>query len=288
MQVNAGKWEGLQAVSPSVLMQLLQRWFQAFAQPVLSAAQQTAMLAALDMHNGTAAASISANNASQDTGVKQAAVGDLMSQRELPGAASQCSTEACAAAICHLPMTQTTLIRRIVKCIVAVTEQDQDGSSRQMLMQWLATVLTKPYQLGTNSVPSIEQQALLSALEYYASRSSSSTVQTLHATPLKPALIGLVVTAAEHVATSDGSQTQTVVNQLDACATAGAPLSVAAESQAGPYDETAAHMPNTSAVEVGREPPVLGKPDCEVEHSVEDGCMWFHKRVARGSIGRFR
>ena len=268
-------------------MQLLQRWFQAFEQPVISAAQQTAMLAGLDTHNDTAATSSLADDTSQDRDVKQAAVGDLMLQHELPGAVNRCSTEACAAAIGHLPVMQRTLISRIVECIVAVTEQDQGGSSRQVLMQWLAIALTKPYQLGTNSAPSMEQQALFRVLEHCVSCGSGSTVQTLHATPLKPALVGLVETAAENVATSDGSKTHTVVSQLDDCATAGAPLSVPAESHTGPSDAIAAHMPNASAVEVRREPHVLGKPDCEVEHSVEDGCMWFHKRAAKMSIGRF-
>ena len=262
-------------------MQLLQRWFQTFEQPIVSAAQQTAMLATLDADN------FSAKDANRDMDAKQPAAGDLILQHELHGAATRCSTEACAAAFGHMPKMQSVIIDRIIECIEAVTEQDQDGSSRQVLMQWLAKALTKPQQLGISSLPSVEQQALLRALEHYASHGSSSTVQTLHAPPFEPALIGLVETAAENVATSDGFQTQAVVNDMDACATAEAPLSMPAESEGSSYNGNAAHMPSTS-VGVGRELHVTGKPDVEVEHSVENGCMWFHQRVAKVSIGRFR
>ena len=273
--MNAGKWEGLQAASPKVLMQLLQRWFQAFEQPIVSAAQQTAVLAALDTYSGTAAASTSANDASQDT--KQAAVGDLVSQHELPGAASQCSTEACAAAIGHLPIMQRLLIDRIVKGIIAVTEQDQGVSSRQALMPWLAKALTEPYQLGTNSVPSMEQQALLSVLEHYAG-SGSSTVQRHDATPLQPALNGMVEAEVVTENKNTAAGAQAAMCYPDPCARVDTHLSVAADS--GPCDKIAAHLPGTTDVEVENDSNVFGKPDAEVEHSVEHGCMWLHKKVA--------
>lgn len=267
--MNAGTWEGLQAALPTVLMQLLQRWFQTFEQPIVSAAQQTAMLAAPDIHNGTAAVSVSANDASRDTDVKQAAVGHLM-QHELPAAATG-----------HLSMVQRTLIGRIVKCIIAVTEEDEGGSSRPVLMQWLAMALTKPHQLGTNSVPSMEQQALVSVLELYAS-SGRSTVHTLGATPLQPALNGMVEAAVVTENRAASAAAQAAMCQPDPCATVDAHMLVAADS--GPCDKIAAHLPGSTDVRGKKESSVFSKPDAEVEHSVEDGCMWLHKRVANMGI----
>lgn len=290
--MNAGKWEGLQAASPSVLMQLLQRWFQSFEQPMLLVAQQTAMLAALDTHKSNTAASGSAlqqqkqiGGAFQETGVKQAVVGDSVLEHELPGAASQGSTEACAAAIACLPMMQRVFIHRIVKCIVAITEEGLGGSSRPVLMQWLAIALTKPYQLGTNSIPSVEQQALLRILDQYAS--SSRAVQTPNAPALQPALKGLVETAVvtENMTTSAGAQTARC--NVDSRAKAETPISAVTDT--GFCNKIAAHLPesDTTAVGVEGQSRVVGKQDHEVEHSVEDGCMWFHKRVAKVGVGKF-
>ena len=250
-------------------MQLLQRWFRTFEQPIVSAAQQTAMLAALNTHNGTAAVSVSADDASRDVDVKQAAgSGDLM-QPDLP-----------AAAIGHLSMMQKTLIARIVKCIVAVTEEDQGGSSRLALMQWLVKALTKPHQLETNSAPSMEQQALLSVLEHYAS-SGSSTVQTLDATPLQPALNGMIETAVVTENKASSSDDQAGMCQPAPYARVDTDMSVAADS--AQCDTIAAHLPGTTDAAV-KESEVFSKPDAEVEHSFGDGCMWLHKRVANMGI----
>ena len=289
--MNAGSWEGLGAASPSVLMQLLQRWFRAFEQPMLSPAQQTAMLAALENHDSNTAASDSAlqqqkaDGSAQDTGMHQAGVGDAMLQHELPGAPSQCSTEACAAAIACLPTMQRVLIHRIVKCIVAITEESLGGSSRPVLMQWLATALTKPYQLGTNSIPSVEQQAVLRFLDHFAS--SSSTVQTPDAPALQPAQKGLVETAVVTGNTTTSAGAQTARCDLGAYAKAETPVSAAADT--GPCDKIAAHLPesDTTVVEAEGVSRIMAKQDHEVEHSVEDGCMWFHKRIGKVGLGKF-
>ena len=276
---------GLEAASPSVLMQLLQRWFQAFEQPMLSPAQQTAMLAALENHNSNTAASgpalqqQKADDSAQDTGVKQ------VLQYELPAAPSRCSTEAYAAAIACLPTMQRVLVHRIVKCIVAITEEGLGGSSRPVLMQWLAIALTKPYQLGTNSIPSVEQQALLRVLGHCAS--SSSIEQTPNIPPtLQTAQKALVETAVltQHMTTSAGAQA--AQGDLKACTTAETPMSATADT--GLCDKIAAHLlqSDTAAVAVEGESRAMGKQDHEVEHSVEDGCMWFHKRIGKVGLGK--
>lgn len=291
--MNAGNWEGLEAASPSVLMQLLQRWFQSFDQPMLSVPQQTAMLAALDTHNGNTAASDSAlqqqeaDVASQDTGMNQAVVGDAMLRHDLPRAASQCSTKACAAAIVCLSTMQRVLIHRIVKCIVAITAEGLggSGSSRPVLMQWLATALTSPYQLGMNRIPSVEQQALVRALDQYAS--SSGTVQAPNATILQPALKGVVETAVvtENMTTSAGAQTARC--DLDACVKAETSILTATDT--GVSDKIAAHLPesDTTAVAAEGESRAVSKQGREVEHSVEEGCMWFHKRIGKVGLSKF-
>ena len=268
-------------------MQLLQRWFQGFEQPVVSVTQQTAMLALLGTPNAIIATPSSAVQqqvggcTSQDMDMSRAAAGAVLSQHELPEAANQRSAEACAA-VSRLSVMQRMLIDRIVRCFVAITKQDLGGSSREDLMQWLAMALTKPDQLGTGSVPSMEQQALMRVLDHHAS--SSTTVQTPTETPFQPALESMLKTAVvtENMATAAGAQGQAAMCQVAACATAETPMLLAA----GYGPKIAAHMADTTDAGVVQEAHASGKPGHEVEHNVEDGCMWFHKRFAKMGISR--
>lgn len=284
--MNGGNWEGLEVASPSVLVQLLQKWFQAFEQPILSEIQLTGMLAPMGTQRGNEAVSRSAmqqqnaDGSIQELKMTGPAAGALQLQQELPEVAIQLSSNGCLAAISSLPVMQRTLIERIVNCIVAITEQNVGDGSRQILLQWLATALTNTPRCGTiNSRLNVQQSALLRVLEHYAS--SSGTLQTITATPVQP-LTGLLEAAVvtEGVASeSIGAQTQAAACQLDECATVQADCSSNAK--------LGAHLPGTVDAGAVQDPHGLGKPDFEVGHSIEDGCMWFHNRVAKVGLRRF-
>lgn len=264
-------------------MQLLQKWFQAFQQPILSEIQLTAMLAPVGTQHGSKAASRSAMQQQNADGAipesNMTGPAALQSLQELPEDATQLSSDGCPAAISSLPVLQRNLIDRIVTCIVAITQQSMGEGSRQVLLQWLATALTNPPQCGTNSSLNVQQQTLLRVLEHSAS--SSGTVQTITATPVQPlsGLLEAAVVTQVVASESVGAQTQAAACQLDVCATAKAGCSSNARLEA--------HLPGTADAGAVQDLHGLGKPVREVSHSIEDGCMWFHKRVAKVGLCRF-
>lgn len=286
LQLNAGKWVGVEAASPSVLMQLLQKWFRGFEQPTVSESQQTAMLALLDTQDANKAVSCSAvqqqnaHGANPALGMTEPAAAAPLVHQELHVVASQRNGVGCVAAITSLPVLQRTLIDRVVKCVVAITEQSINDGSRQVLLQWLATALTSPCQCGTNSTLNMQQEALLRVLEHCAS--SSEVVQNLSATPVQPTLGGLPEAAVltQNITASESADAQARASacQLDVCTTA--------EACSSSHAKIAAHLPGTADAGVVQDPQALGRPDQEVGHSNEDGCMWFHKRAAKNGLRR--
>ena len=79
-------------------------------------------------------------------------------------------------------------------------------------------------------------------------------------------------------ADSANVQTQAAACQVDVCTTA--------EIDSGLEAESAAHLPGTGDAGAAHNPHRLGKPVHEVGHSTDDGCMWFHKRVAKVRLRR--
>ena len=309
-QVNSGNWQGVEAAAPAVLMQLLQKWFQSLEQPVISATQQSVILAALAAHSDRTSCKPAvdgqpADCTSQATGSNQLAAVEPLAPQLPPGSTSLCSPGTVVAGADCLSVPQKMLIGKILNMFVAVTEKETSQSGKLALMQWLVVALTRPGQCGTDSLLDLQQLALLRFLELCAS--CNTNLQTLIALSRQPASKILAVSAAQSTnpaAVAQSVEAAGVAQSMNATAVSqstDAPVGsvlqpILLQQDAG--GETLVHLSAAdglgaqakSAMQVPSAAAKVGSnlvvSDHEVDHDDADGCMWLHTRLIKSGFGR--
>ncbi len=264
-QVNRGEWGSLTAASPAVLMQLLQRWFQGFQDPVLSASQQKALLSMLGSH----AISSDACDSVRDAAAQPPADADSCKHVYQHAAVFEC-----------LSVPQRALIARLVTCFRLIEGTQATASNSSCLMQWVAGALTgSAMHAGVSTETLSEGQIALASLlgqcdvRLLVPMTNSQRQAAAEASTMASQLQSTGAAVSEH-----GSSVAAVSMPDESAVDAGGRISLwAAEGES--------HVPGKPDL-IADDTANKAQPDNGWDYS-DQGCLWLHTRLAKSMFTKF-
>lgn len=280
IQVNSGKLDTLTTSSSKALMQLLNKWFHSFEEPILSSSQQRAISDIMGTHTKNSISGMTivlpSSLPTQDSGSR--ALDVLDSQNAAANHVALADVrEPCAdqyAAIAELlSVPQRLLMARLVKCFRTVAGAQADNSSDICLMRWLASALTAAH---VHDQTSAEVHA---ALVLFLSRCDVSQLLPVAASQRQSA----AETHNSDAAVSGNWQAQKQAPLLNAVPTDDqGPVLLTAEALSCPQK---AQAPDScDMVGEGRSNEIPMRHHDAWDN--EQGCLWLHTRMAKNALVR--
>ena len=254
LQVNRGNWSAM-STDPIVLMQLLHRWLQGFAEPILPVSQLHPMMSKVSSPRTTQTVSVSIGTSeTQQTAERHAAVASSLTR------------------------PQRLLIARLMTCFRTVTHSWADNYPVRSLMQWLSQTLTA----GSEHAGSpLQTEGDLTALQLFLTHCDAEEMCTRsmsrhHSAAVEQPNPSGLNTAAEQSQMPLPNETSDAGQQVEPQQLLASPIMTACSAQ--PLQQSAL---STSAVL--RAAPAEA---VDVQTAGDSGCMWLHARIARRALGR--